>query len=444
MVTGRPEPMPSTKPVVKQQPLIGMTVGFMWVASIVASVSDTVSMLVPALLAWLALGGCWRRLSVTQRWQAIVLGSLGVAGLGYGAANDVDIDLVRALSQNQLIITLMAAVTLLRLLNVTGSVDEAKLPEGRSAYNRSLVGVQLFGAVVNISALVIMADRLSRTTPLSKAQALMLCRSFTMATFYSPFIGGMALALAYNPGASLGTVMLTGMPLAVFGIVFLLVMGHLGLAGDLERFPGYPAQFESLWLPALLAGGVLLLHAALPSLSILVLVIMLAPLLVVLVLLLRSGPVRTTTELTDFCTQRLPEIRGELALFLAAGVLGAGLVAVIQTLDGFLPFEQFTAIEASLVLALTVIISFAGVHPLVMVTTAATVLVPLDPDPNLLAMVFVMGWGIGCACCPLSGTNVTLQSRYHVSGWYLSRKNMGFAVLMTATAIALLNLYETL
>ena len=128
-----------------------------------------------------------------------------------------------------------------------------------------MLGVHLFGAVINISALVIMADRLSRERALSQTQALLLSRTFTLAVFYSPFIGGMGLALAYTPGSRLPVIMLFGAPLAMVGLLLVLSMASLGSSKVLAEFRGYPVHIESLWLAALLAGTVLGLHGLFPS-----------------------------------------------------------------------------------------------------------------------------------------------------------------------------------
>ena len=69
------------------------------------------------------------------------------------------------------------------------------------------------------------------------------------------------------------------------------------------------------------------------------------------------------------------------------------------------------------------------------------------PDNGLtaqLAMVFVIGWGTGCAVNPLSGTNLTLHGRYGVNNWRIGRENLAFASLLCGAAIALMHLYAAL
>ena len=57
---------------------------------------------------------------------------------------------------------MLASVTLLRLLNRPPREDEPELPRGLGAYLQSMVGVHAFGSIINVSAIVIMADRLAR------------------------------------------------------------------------------------------------------------------------------------------------------------------------------------------------------------------------------------------------------------------------------------------
>ena len=422
----------------------GWLLALMLALAIASTLWTTIPTSWAAMAAWLAALGLWSRSSRAQRWQVALLAVLGALGLGWGHLHGVPVDPLRVLSHNQLIISMMAAVTLLRLLNRPSDAGQPELPKGGGAYARSMLGVHLFGAVINYTAVVIMADRLTRKHPLTLSQGLLMSRAFTMAVFYSPFIGGMALALAYTPGSRLPTVMLFGVPLALVGFVAIQLLARRRGDQSLDEFRGYPVQFDSLWLPAGLAAAVLVLHTLFPDISVLSVIMLLSPAVVALVLSVRSGPVGAGRELNEFISCRLPEMSGELWLFLSAGVLAAGLAAVFASLGGWMPFQAFDAGAASLILISTVVVAFLGVHPVVVVSTAVPLLAPLDPDPSLMALLFVMGWGIGCAISPLSGTNVMLHGRYGVSNWVISRNNAGFCSIMTITAIGLLHLYESL
>ena len=57
-------------------------------------------------------------------------------------------------------------------------------------------------------------------SPLGQREALLLCRAFSSAVFFSPFVGGMALALNYAPSAKLPVVWLVGVPMALAGLAY--------------------------------------------------------------------------------------------------------------------------------------------------------------------------------------------------------------------------------
>ncbi len=422
--------------------------GWLLAAMLCASLANTLWPAVPvvlaAALAWLAAVLLWPRLGRQSRVQVVAMTLLGVAGLTWGALNGAEVSVGRALSQNQAIVSMLASVGLLRLLNRPLGEREPELPRGLGTYVRSMLGVHLFAAVINISALVIMADRLARGTRLHPEQARLLSRSFTMAAFYSPFIAGVGMALAYTPGSSLAALMLLGVPLALCGFAVLYLLARLGAVAGIEDFRGYPVHLESLWLPAALGLAVLLAHQLRPDVSVLALVTLLTPAIVIVVLLARSGPAATRAALVEFASMRLPDMAGELALFLSAGVFASGLVAVFAAGGAWLPFAQFDALAASLLLAATLAVSALGVHPVIVVSGAASLLAPLEPEPTLLALVFAVGWGLGCAINPLSGTNLTLQGRYGIDNWALGRANVGFALILGAAAVGLFHLYAAL
>jgi hypothetical protein len=82
--------------------------------------------------------------------------------------------------------------------------------------------------------------------------------------------------------------------------------------------------------------------------------------------------------------------------------------------------------------------SVVGIHPIVCVSFLAPLLSPLSPEPNLMALVFIIGWAIGCTVSPFSGTNLTMQGRYGVRNWSTTAGNLGYTALMLPAGCALL------
>jgi len=141
-------------------------------------------------------------------------------------------------------------------------------------------------------------------------------------------------------------------------------------------------------------------------------------------------------------TTRLPEMGGELALFLSAGVLGAGLVAVFAANSDWVPFDTFDAGDASLLLAVFVLTSLVCIHPVVVVSVIVPLLHSIAPDPSFVAIVLAMGWGLGCAVNPMSGINLVLATRYGANNWALDRNNIAFSATLYPVAVGLIYLYE--
>ena len=424
---------------VRRDRLAGIALALMLAITMACTVWPSL-IYVAGALTWLAAWAMWPRVSKQQRVQVSIVISVGVAGLVWGAHHATPIDWMKLLVQNQLIIAMLTAISLLRLLN-TGIQPSARLATGRSAFIKSVLGLHLFGAVINISALVIMADRLARAKPLSQFEALSISRVFTMAVFYSPFIGGMALALTYTPGSSLAVIFVPGVLLAAIGLTVLLAMARVSDAEGVANFRGYPIQWQSLWLPAVLAGSVALAHQLAPQISVLLLIIILTPLIAVSALFVLRPVREASVETRTFLLERLPELSGEVFLFLAAGVLSTGLYTVFSSLS-WLPFEVLNATSAAWILVSCTGLAFIGIHPIVVVSTVVPVLAPIAPAPNLLAFLCVCCWGIGCAVCPMSGTNVTLHARYGVNNWKIALANIPYASVLTGFAIALFFIFQ--
>ena len=245
---------------------------------------------------------------------------------------------------------------------------------------------------------------------------MLLCRSFSTAVFYSPFIGGMALALHYAPGSKILAVMSFGAVLALTGLALGYAHARRCDAGGLSRFEGYPLRYRNLAFPALLAVAVMGWHLADPAFPVLVLIAGLAPAMALAVLAGTRGPLSGLRAMVAHGRVELPGMAGEVALFLAAGMLAVGLTSALAVHDGLWLPSRFDAGTASGLVFGVYALSFVGVHPVVPLTIAATLLAPLDPDPTLMVMSFVMGWGIGCAGNPLSGQVLILQARYGGAG----------------------------
>ena len=395
-----------------------------------------------AVPAWIALALLWPGLGRQQHVQALAFIAAGAAALLWAAGRGAPLDLESVLAQNQPILSMLAAVTALRLLNPPPRADEPELPRGAGAYLRSMMGVHAFGAIINVSAVVIMADRLARVRPLEPDQAQLLSRAFSAVAFHSPFIGGVALALAYTPGSNPLVLMAYGVPLALAAFLLLAWYAYRGRCEDIENFRGYPVHPEDLRVPVALGAAVLGAAALTSGYSVLSLITVLTPLVVAAALLRRGGVRKLRDGLDDYVGTRAPEMGNELALFLGAGVMAAGLTAASAAAGGWVFFDRLDAFHASLLVLACIVTSAACIHPVVIVGVVAPLVERIDLDPTFLAVTLAMGWGLGCAVNPMSGVNVILSSRYGVSNWRLARRNLPFSAILYGVAVGLLYLYQ--
>jgi len=421
------------------------TAGWLILAAIVLSAAHGLGLGLPATLAgtafWLAGVLLAPGLARLQRIQTLAMLLVGGAGLLFAWRGGGTVQLEKALVGNQALLAMLAGVSFLRLVSLpaadAGEVD----PRGTAALRRTLLGVHLFGSVINLSAVMILGDRQSRRQAMTPLQAMVLSRGFSLAAHWSPFFAAMGVALSNSPGAELPVLSLVGLPLAAFGLS--LSAWQLTRRDDTGEYLGYPMHFGALWIPGLLATLVLTVHQLSPPTPILTLIASLAVALTLVVLLARRAS-QTLPVLFAHVRDGLPRMSGELLLFLAAGVLAAGIGSAAESAGWSLELDTFGAAAASLLLLLMVGLSVLGVHPVISIATAHGLLAPLAPDPNLLGITYLMAWAQGVSISPLSGIHLAIQGRFGIDPRGFLRWNATYTLLMLALDVAVLHLYETL
>jgi hypothetical protein len=428
--------------------------------AIVAEVVPAIPDWLPGILAWAAAFPLWHRLGGRQRTMVVVMGTLGAAGMAWGALQGQSGLLSKALTMNTMIIAMLVGVAFLPLVTVRDTVREmagdAPLRRGRLALLRTIAGVHVFGAVINLTAALIAADRLRRAPgpgvpvpdypvppdgTLTRQQAMALGTAFSTCAFWSPFLGAMAVALTVAEGSSLFTLVLMGLPLGAIATLVLWAWLSTARFDHARDFEGYPVDLGGLWLPFALAIGVFAIHEWKPSWSIQPVIATLAIVLTALALTARRGAAAAVARLRQHVPARLPGLAGELWIFLAAGLLASGLSALLTLLDIGAPFTQFGGFEASLVLVVCTLVAWAGLHTIVSIPLVGVLLAPLAPEPNLLALAFLCAWAVGLPACATSGTVLTMQARYGIPIGTYMRWNLPYLAVMLLVSIAALNLY---
>ena len=428
--------------MLKADPLTGYSLFIMLLLALLASFGWPFLASLAGCFAWFAASRMFVRLLPLQKAQVLIMLASGAAGLIFGQLHQSDsLWWLKALEGNQGLISMLLAVSFLRLIAITELAAKEKLPVGRSALWKTLLGVHAFGAVINFSAMIIMADRLASTQRLTRLQALVITRGFTLAAHWSPFFASMGIVLISAPGASLWKLMPMGLLLATVGLLIagLLLIGK----PEAEQTNAYPMHWQALTLPLVLAVSVLGIHLIKESIPVLTLVSLLS-LFFTLLLLLWRYRYKAWRYLRQHIELTLPSMSGETLLFLAAGVLAAGLGSALQAVDFSLQINYFGPWQAWLLLLALVVISGLGVHPVISIATAGSLFSPWVEDPNLLALVFLMAWALGVSLSPLSGTHLAMQGRYGLSSYAFTRWNTGYVALLLLVQLAALHIYALL
>ena len=393
---------------------------------------------VPGILGWAAAFLLIDRVKVAQRWQIAAIVTIGLIMHSAAAVRGVEIDIAKAIGINSGLISMIAAVGFLRLVVSPGVANE-KLPVGSRAHYRTMVGVWLFGSVINISAPIIFADRLAQREGLSRLASQSMVRVFTTCSGWSPFFGGMAVVVTYVPNINLGLVILLCLPFSLFGLALVLAEARIRFSRELSGFRGYPVQFSSLWVPAILAVIVISLSRWAPSWSVLTHISLGALIVSMVGLKLQKRWVEFFRALVRQVTVHVPAMVNELSLFLVAGVMATGLASFLASDVILISSQSFGSKQALLLLGIMISLAVVGVHPVVTVSGATPLVLNLNPDPDLLAVVYLLAWSLGTCASPLSGTHLVFQGRYGISSWRAAAKNWPFVAVLYVAAMPFLH-----
>lgn len=379
-----------------------------------------------------------------QRTLAVLL-VLGLALMWYAYVHGAKYQWVDVLARNTVLLSMLLSVSFLKLVTLPANLTSLmKLPRGRQAFRNTLVSVAVFGSVINISAPIVIADRLHAEEPIDFFTARSIIRVFTACACWSPFFAGAAVVLTYVENARLSLIVVSGFPFLVLTVLTVYFMARRFDAEKLADFRGFPLQVGSLQVPVLLAIMVGLMFWWLPTFSILGSIACCALALTFVLLIIRQGIRGTTTELANFVRKEIPRSVNEVTLFLAAGVLASGLIGLVDIGVIKPPLQGFTTVNAAQVLAVMILIAACGIHPVIQISGLTPILLAVNPPPTLLALTFLFAWSLGTCASPLSGTNLVFQGRYDVSAIKMAISNWRYICMMYFVAVALLLLHARL
>jgi len=381
---------------------------------------------IAGLLAWLAFLILF--ITIIKKKMIIILFLLSFIAFGFSLYNEFEINFIKVFTVNQYLLTLLIGVGFLRLITSPKKDKLKKLPIGKQSFIKTYTGVHLFGSVINLSSLILVADKLYKKAPLSNTQIILLTRAFASDAYWSPFFVAFAAAMTYAPNLTTSIILINGVFLALiaFGITYYEVIKNKDF--KLEEFRGYPLSLDSLYLPLVLAFFVLITNYYFPDIKVIILIALFSLVLTLLVLPVKKGFNTSAEKLKNHIFDDLPKMKLEMSLFLVAGMFGISISSILLGLDLSLPFENFDWIIASILLAIFIILSFIGIHPIITIAIIGDFL--SNVNHTLLAITFLMAWSTTVSTSPFSGLNLTIVARYKVEASRIFKLNIFYALKM--------------
>ncbi|MFP8965986.1 hypothetical protein ACKC9G_05340 [Pokkaliibacter sp. CJK22405] len=379
-----------------------------------------ISTLPSTLFAWLAFIFFWPALPRINKQQSLALMSVGLIGAAVAHFRGDNIPLSTLLGNYLSLISMLTAVSFLKMM---ASGNQESLPRGKKGIVSTLAASHLLGAVLNLSILVIMGDRLARQGKITLRQGTLIGRGFTFAALWSPFFVAMNVSLLASPGMTFIHILPVGLTIALIA----LVASTWRMNRQWQDIEGYPLDLKTLLLPVGLAIIVITCHEFFPQVSVTLVITLVAPITALLFLGLRQ-PSSVPQKLEQHVSQSLGRMGGEVALFLAAGVLSSGLMVMVKALDYSLPIHHFGALQACILLVVMILLAWTGIHAMISVAVSSPLLLPMHPNPDMLGFMYLSAWALGSGSSPLSGMNLMLGLRFQIPAKGLWRNQAPFVM----------------
>ncbi len=383
-------------------------------------------LIVSGILAWLAFILLFQTLKSKKIIVILLISSLIAYFVCY--VNDYKVDFFKVFTVNQYLLTLLIGVGFLRLVATPRKDKIQKLPKGKSSFIKTYLGVHLFGSVINLSSLLLVADKMYKKAPLTNAQIILLTRSFASDAYWSPFFVAFAAAITYAPKLTTSIILVNGIVLAFLAFLITYYEVNKEKKFNIDEFYGYPLSFDTLYLPILLAFLVLLTNHFYPQIKVIILISSFSILMTFFILPVKKGILETTKIFKFHIIDELPKMKSEISLFLVAGMFGITISSILVGLDLSFPFDVFDWKIASILLLVFIFLAFIGIHPIITIAIIGDFLSGVNH--TLLAVTFLMAWSTTVSTSPFSGLNLTIVARYNVNAKEIFMLNIAYAFKM--------------
>ena len=366
--------------------------------------------------------------SIKNKKMILILFILSLIAFLISYFNGFKIDFIKVFTVNQYLLTLLIAVGFLRLIATPKKDKLSSLPKGKQSFIKTYLGVHLFGSVINLSSLILVADKMYKKAPLTNSQIILLTRAFSSDAYWSPFFVAFAAAITYAPNLNASIILLNGITLAFLAFLITYYEVIKNKEFNIDEFRGYPLSFDSLYLPFILAVLVLLTNYIYPETKVIVLISLYSMLMSLFILPLKKGFNQAISKFKLHIIDELPKMRVEMALFLVAGMFGMAVSSILIGLNLKLPFEIFDWQIASILLLIFITLAFIGIHPIITIAIIGDFLGGVNH--TLLALTFLMAWSTTVSTSPFSGLNLTIVARYNFDAKVIFKLNIFYAFKM--------------
>ena len=366
--------------------------------------------------------------SIKNKKMILILFILSLIAFLISYFNGFKIDFIKVFTVNQYLLTLLIAVGFLRLIATPKKDKLSSLPKGKQSFIKTYLGVHLFGSVINLSSLILVADKMYKKAPLTNSQIILLTRAFSSDAYWSPFFVAFAAAITYAPNLNTSIILLNGITLAFLAFLITYYEVIKNKEFNIDEFRGYPLSFDSLYLPFILAVLVLLTNYIYPETKVIVLISLYSMLMSLFILPLKKGFNQAISKFKLHIIDELPKMRVEMALFLVAGMFGMAVSSILIGLNLKLPFEIFDWQIASILLLIFITLAFIGIHPIITIAIIGDFLSGVNH--TLLALTFLMAWSTTVSTSPFSGLNLTIVARYNFDAKEIFKLNIFYAFKM--------------
>lgn len=363
-----------------------------------------------------------------------------------------------AIGRNISLLALIITVPLLGLplrsggyVPVLDSLAEKYMDSRRRMYLVPSLFGHVLGVFMNIGAVPLTYEITARGRVKAYPELLArsISRGFGAALVWSPNMVATAVVLGYLGVPWQNYVHLGLMFAAVSLLIGIVAEFFYRESGNFEQGSGEKTRenhpVDRTKLAQLLAAAVVFLSVVIfIETGTPLMVIDIVPVLAVVfpaVCLFMLGRRKTVGEVyADYFKNRAGRYDGEVVLFVAAGFFSAAFSVSgwSEKLTGFI--MQFSSGMGSLslaVLAVIIIGSIMGIHPMVPVSAfaASLDLASMGVNPVNMALVLIMGWSLGAVVSPLSGTSLVVGTLTGRASAAVGLANLPYIIPVAATVL---------